>query len=197
MRPPSMSLLQRSFFLQCAPILGIVLSGTILGCGSNSSIAGTTFSGNTSVTIGSESTANDQISQIAITLDSLQLTDEAGHTVQLLPKPVYLEMLHVNGNPEPMTTVSVQQGVYTSATISVISPVMTCLGIGANGMNLANFFVTSPNSSAPSTVTLPQPITISGATEELALDLNVANPPASPTASKEPWKLDLRHRRFP
>ncbi|MFP5210463.1 MAG: hypothetical protein ACLGRW_14365 [Acidobacteriota bacterium] len=143
------------------------------GCGGGGG-AGTNFSGNTQVTVLTTSTANDQLTEFGGALNTLTLTSQSGNRVSLLTSPAALEFIHVNGRTEPLVTVSVPQGIYTSATITT----MGYTGFGCS--TLENGYVSQPiwaYSSVPSsniTVTLPKPITITGTSLGLLLDLLVS-----------------------
>ena len=73
----------------------------------------------TLVTVVASSTANDQLVRFNLQLDSLVLTTKSGTTVSLISAPQQVEFIHLNGNAEPVVTVSVPQDVYTSATATV------------------------------------------------------------------------------
>ena len=94
-----------SFLIILTILFGIAIT---TGCGSS----GTNppkFSGNTTVVILASSTANDQLFQFSVTVQSLTLTDQSGQTVSLLPTPVSDEFIHLNGHVEPLATVRIPQ----------------------------------------------------------------------------------------
>jgi hypothetical protein len=132
-----------------------------------------TLTGNTSVTLLATSTANGQLFNFTLELQTLSLTSQDGKTtVAFLSSPVGEEFIHVNGSAEPLATSAVPQGVYTSATATVAFVDPACAG--------AYFFdsaLSTPQTTEfpPVTVKLPQPITVTGTTMALALDLQVAN----------------------
>ena len=84
-----------------------------------SSPTGPKLSGNTSVTAVLSSTANDQLSEFDMVLQSITMTSQSGNTVNLLPAAQGFEFIHVNGQVEPLTTVSIPQDIYTSATATI------------------------------------------------------------------------------
>ncbi len=143
------------------------------GCGGSSSSTATVPS-NTSVTLLATSTANDQLSQFPLTLISLTLTNKAGGTVTVVSTPLSAEYMHLNGNVEPLTTTTIPQDVYTSATAAVEGGFPVCVGLEADGGLLINGSVGGYTSRYGATVNLPEPITVTGASMGLALDLQVA-----------------------
>ncbi|HEV2488005.1 MAG TPA: DUF5666 domain-containing protein [Terracidiphilus sp.] len=161
------------------PILS-VLSASILtlsaaftsGCGGSGGGTATALSGSTNVIILASSTANDQLWQFSLTLQSLTLTSQSGKTVTLLSAVQGEEFIHVNGNVEPLASAVVPQGIYTSATATVSSAYPACAGQGA-GTLLVDEALNGPGGSSV-TVNLPQAITVTGATMGLALDLQVS-----------------------
>ena len=146
----------------------------ISGCGGAVS-SGTlpVQSGSTSVTIFATSTANDQLSEFNISVDSLTLTTSSGKAVTVLATPQNAEYIHLNGHPEPLTTVSIPQGVYTSAAASVENAGFECITLDSSGALVTHGF-NYANTSASVTVNLPSPISISGAAMGLSLDLLVS-----------------------
>ncbi len=160
------------FFTSC--ILVALMSFS--GCGGGAPAApSTTLSGNTSVTLLATSTANDQLSQFDIGLNSVTLTGDSGNTVKLFTTLPVAEFIHVNGTLEPLQTVSVPQGIYTSATVSVGSSSFVCNGFDAsNKLLYSSDFSDQQVPSSAVTVNLPSPITITGTAMGLSLDLLVS-----------------------
>ena len=145
------------------------------GCGGEISSQSQPLSGSTSVAILSSSTANAKLFQFSATVNSLMMTSKSGKVVSLLNSPLYLELLHLNGPVESLTTVSVPQDEYVSATASLGPTGFTCATVGPNGVLATDFFGyfdSVPDGNV--TVTLPTSITISGATTALMLDLQVS-----------------------
>ncbi len=116
--------------VSCPLLVGCIAIAVawLTGCGGSvtSSGSGTTSSGNTAVTVLASSTANDQLTQFFLSIDSVTLTNSTGQTVTLFDTPQYAEFMHVNGGAEPLTTATIPQGVYTSATVSVGSAQFDC-----------------------------------------------------------------------
>ncbi len=111
------------FFLATLTLL--VGIGLTTGCGSN----GTTplkLSGNTSVTVLLASTGNDQVTRFAVGFETLTLTSQSGKTVTLSSSQQPSEFMHLNGGIEPLTTVSVPQDIYISATATLGGICLPC-----------------------------------------------------------------------
>jgi hypothetical protein len=141
------------------------------GCGGGT---GTNLSGNTSVTVLASSTANDQLSAFNIAVSSVTLTSQSGKTVTLFATPQTVEFIHLNGGVEPLTTVSIPQGVYISATASVdnqATPVCVAQDSTTGGL-LYNAAIGNMRSGV--TVDLPAPITVTGTSMGLSLNLLVS-----------------------
>jgi hypothetical protein len=165
---------RRSSFFRFVPPL--VLSLAVLfatGCGSGGSATKTTFSGNTAVVVLASSTANDQLSQFSVTLQSLTLTNQSGQTVSLLGNAVSDEFMHLNGHVEPLATVSVPQGIYTSAALTVSGAYPACAGQSAGSL-LVDEALGSVNGPTAATIASAQPITVTGSAMGLVLDLQVS-----------------------
>jgi hypothetical protein len=151
------------------------------GCGSAGTPGGDgtgLISGQTTkVTVLVSSTANDQISEFNLFLNSLTLTSESGKTVSVLSSPQYVEFIHLNGGAEPLLTMTVPQDVYTSATATVGAANMSCVLLNVSKPPLgvvesSILYGYTPNSQV--TVTLPSPITVAGAAMGLSLNLLVS-----------------------
>lgn len=157
------------------PSLALVLPllAALAGCASNSGKpgSGTTITPTTSVTLLAGSTANGQLYNFTLELQSITLTSQDGTNVPLMAAPVGDEYIHVNGSAEPLATNSVPQGVYTSATAKVSFVDPACVGPFLYDGALSTIQTTE---YPPTTVTLPQPITVSGSAMALVLDLQVA-----------------------
>ncbi len=144
------------------------------GC-DGGSISQAPGSNSTSVTVLASSTANDQLSKFFLTLNSITLTSNAGKTVPLLATPLSAEYIHVNGKAEPLTTVSIPQGVYTSATVSVGSASFICEDFDPSSHDVSSSeFGYGQIPSSNVTANLPMPVTVSGTAMGLSLDLLVS-----------------------
>ncbi|MGA7342464.1 MAG: hypothetical protein WBE72_17865 [Terracidiphilus sp.] len=150
------------------------------GCGGT----GTTFSGNTAVTVVASSTANDQLVQYSLNLTGLTLTGKSGKTVNLLTTPESEEFIHVNGTGEPLFTTSVPQGVYTSASVTIGGAQFSCATLDSSGGLDNSTYAYGATPSSQVTVNLPAPITVTGGAMGLVLDFLVSQ--AATFASCDP-----------
>jgi hypothetical protein len=159
------------FFLITLTLLSGI--GITAGCGSTPiTFPQPKFSGTTSVKVLLSSTANDQVTRFDVTLQTLTLTSQAGKTVTLLSSQQPAEFMHLNGEIEPFTTVSIPQGIYTSATVTLGGAVFVCIGqVPGGGLGIANYSVV--NQAA--TVNVAAPIWIAGSSMALELNMQVSS----------------------
>jgi hypothetical protein len=154
-----------------APLAVIFVTALTTSCGSGSAPPPPKFSGNTSVTVLLTSTGNDQVTRFDVELQSLTLTSQSGKTVALLSSQQPAEFMHLNGGIEPLVTASVPQDIYTSATATVAGAVFVCLGqVPGGGLGIANFSIVNQGP----TVNLASPITITGSSTALSLNMQVS-----------------------
>jgi hypothetical protein len=159
----------------CHLLLAVTLAiGAVFatGCGSS----GTTspkLSGNTTVVVLASSTANDQLFQFSLTLQSLTLTSQSGQTVSLLATPASDEFMHLNGRVEPLATVSVPQGIYSSAGATVSEAFPACAGQSAGSL-LMDEALGGLKGLTSLPIEPEQPITVTGSAMGLILDLQVS-----------------------
>ena len=183
----------QSVFL--VPFLLIVLAAAIgltAGCGSSGAKkAPPPFSGNTQVTVVASSTANDQLSQFDLDIQSLTLTSQSGTTVPVLAGDWPIEFMHLNGAIEPVVALPIPQGIYTTATAVIGNSAFTCLSVDPPDSDSPGYLVQStfaygntPNSQV--TVNFPSPITITGDSMGLTLNLQVAQSASFPNTCYNP-----------
>jgi hypothetical protein len=148
--------------------------GFSMSCGGGSSTPKPT--GNTTVTVVISGTANDLLSEFDLDIQSLSLTSQSGATVDLMPALESTELIHVNGGIEPLVSVSIPQGVYTSATASMNGAAFSCITLTPQGGIETSTFAYEIGASPSSTVTvnLPSPISVTGNSMALSLNLLVA-----------------------
>jgi len=178
--PSNSSTAFRILSVALAVIVALVIMATT-GCGSGGS-SSPKLSGNTSVTVLLSSTANDELSAFGIGFTGLTLTSQSGKTVTLMSVPQgtqqWAEFIHVNGGADPLVTVSVPQDIYTAAALTVGDSAFTCVTLTpAGGLDTSTFAYGFNPTNAPQTtvtVNLSSPITITGASLGLSLDLQVA-----------------------
>jgi hypothetical protein len=178
MRSPSplidCSLISSRFRLLLVLTMGLAAAFTT-GCGgSSSSTSGSTLTGNTTVMVLATSAANNQLTQFPLTLQSLTLTSQSGKTVTVVSTPQSTEYMHLNGTVEPLTTATIPQDIYTSATATVEGGFPVCVGLKSDGGLLINGALGGYSSGSGATVKLPAPITVTGTSMGLALDLQVS-----------------------
>ena len=176
------SSLRSSLTLSCAILAAIVAAGLMTACGSGGTPPIKKLSGNTSVTVLLSSTANDQLADFGLGLTGITLTSQSGKVVSLFSVPTgtqqWAEFIHVNGTAEPLTTLSIPQDVYTSAAVTTGDSYFTCVTQQSTGALDISFYGygTNPSNAPPTTITvnLASPITITGDSMGLTLDLQVA-----------------------
>lgn len=165
---------QRSFALLSVSCLSMATS-FMAGCGSGGKVPSTPPAASTSVTVLASSTANDQLSGLTLDITGITLTNAAGKSVTLLSTPQYLEFMHLNGGVEPLTTASVPQDVYTSATISATFGIPLCATyVASSPGGYGEPFSVDPAPVTNVTSKLPAPITVSGTGMGLELNLQVS-----------------------
>lgn len=157
-------------------VLVLLLAFVCAGCGTGQG-GGTITGGSTLVTVVVSGTANGQISQFNLFLNSLTLIARSGKKVSVLPSPQDIEFIHLGGRPEPLAAVSVPQDTYTSASATVGLAQFGCVYWDAS--KSPSGIVTSyvdygytPDSQV--TVNMPSAITVDGSAMGLSLNLAVS-----------------------
>ncbi|MGO8797250.1 MAG: hypothetical protein ACLQLC_20720 [Candidatus Sulfotelmatobacter sp.] len=121
------------------------------------------------------STANAQLVEFPLTLNSLTLTSQSGKTVSLFSAPASAEFIHLNGNLEPLATVSIPQDIYTSASAVYGGSAPVCVGLASPSSGGVLVDGALNGTGTPTvTVNLPDPITVTGAAMGLILNLQVS-----------------------
>ena len=153
-------------------------------CGSSGTTpAPPKFSGNTSVTVVLASTASDQVTQFPLELQTLTLIGQSGTNIALLPSQQPSEFMHLNGEIEPFTTVNIPQGVYTSATVTLGGAVFVCIAqVPGGGLGIANYSIINQGP----TVNLAAPITVTGSSMALLLNLQISTSAVFPSCWSTP-----------
>ena len=142
------------------------------GCGT-SGTSGPHLSGNTEVTVMLTSTGNDQLQSFQIGLSSITLTSQSGKTVNLLTTSTAAEFMHINGGAEPLVTVSIPQDVYTAAASPNLSTEFECATFVPPNTIDTNT-IGDPFGGPNATISFPSPITITGESMFLSLNLQVS-----------------------
>ena len=149
----------------------IVIVSSSCGSGGPSS---SKLSGNTQVTILASGTGNDQLQQFNIFFTNIALTSQSGKTVSLLSTQAAqgAEFIHINGGTQPLLTVSVPQDVYIAATATNLAYDFVCVTQSPGELNTNTFG--DPFGGPDATITLSNPLTITGDNMALSLDLLVS-----------------------
>jgi hypothetical protein len=154
-----------------------LLASAILACGGKtpslppSSPGGPIPGQSTTVVPLLSSSANGQLLDYLLTVDSISLTSQAGATVSLFSTPQYVEFIGLNGAALPLPPLSIPQAVYTSATVQYSNASFICPTAAPGSFGT---YTTAPvNGTA--TVTLASPITVAAADIALGFNLNVSN----------------------
>lgn len=136
--------------------------------------------GKTNVAILLTSTGNDQLSEYAVAVTGITVSNSAGKATTLFTatQGEAFELLHANGTVYPVGTIAVPQDTYTSATVSLSRAQFTFLSASGGTFNsTCTFASTSPQA----TVTLPSPITVSGTAMAITINLQVSQSGSSST----------------
>jgi hypothetical protein len=148
----------------------------ITGCGSSGPSGGPVAGGITTVAIQLSSTANDQLTQFTMGIQSISLTNRAGGATTIFSTPTNVDFIPANGGAYPLATVQVPQDIYTSAAVTFSNPSFLYTFLDStgtinidNGVYTANFYAPSP-----AVVTLAGPISVQGTAMGLTLTLDVS-----------------------
>lgn len=163
----------RRFVLLFAPA---ALFATVVGCGSGGTPqipTGPAPAGNTTVALQLASTGNDQLTEFGMTIDSISLTNQAGKTTTIFSTPATVDLLQANGNSIPLAVVPVPQDTYTSAAVTVDYPYFSYIFRDTSGS--MNFQTDQVRGTLSSTVKLAAPLTVSGSTMGITLDLQTVS----------------------
>lgn len=173
-----MSPASASFRQTCGPrglsllliLISAAAAGFTAGCGGGNAPV---LKGNTNVTLMLSGTANDQLVEFDLGIQSLTLTSQSGKMVNLLSAEQGTEYIHINGGIEPLAAVTIPQGIYTSATATIGGAQFTCVQLAPGTLDTSTFaYGQTPQSNV--TVNLPTPMTITGDNMGLLLNLLVA-----------------------
>jgi hypothetical protein len=148
-------------------------------CGSSSMSKTAPLTGNTAVTVIISSTANDQLAEFDLGFQSITLTSQSGKTVTLASSstsgpPLDAEFMHLNGTAQPLLTATIPQDIYTSATMTLGGGAFVCLALGQvdgeQTLSSATYSLFPPTA----TVNFPSPLTVTGTSMALSLNLLVS-----------------------
>ena len=159
----------------------LITLGITTGCGSSSGGSTKTppLSGNTNVTVMVTSTANDQLAEFDVGFQSITLTSQSGKTVTLASSstsgpPLDAEFMHLNGTAQPLVIATIPQDIYTSSTLTLGGGAFVCIALGQvdgeQTLSSATYSLFPPTA----TVNFPSPLTVTGTSMALSLDLLVS-----------------------
>jgi hypothetical protein len=175
--PSTFSQAPRCFGLATAALAVVGM----IGCGGSvPSLKTTQPGGDTQVTVLLSGAANDKLTQYQLTFTKLTLTNQSGTVVTLFTSQPSIpgingpEFVHLNGNSFTLGTASVPDDTYTSATLTVGSSAFTCIAVNPQNQSLTTSEYVYQNVAPQTTVTLPQPIVVSGDTMNLMMTLDMA-----------------------
>lgn len=178
-------------------LFAIALFGALLaGCGSSSHMGTPPPVGNTQVVMLLTSTANDQLVSYNVLIASIALVNQSGTPVIVFTNPVsagpFGEWMHLNGVSEPLPAVSVPQGTYTSAVVTVDGCAFTNLTFVPPNVSISTIAQgLCAEGTGTTTVNLPSPIVITGSAMGLSLNLQVSNSfTLDATANPETYTVD-------
>jgi hypothetical protein len=172
-------------FRQSVVIAGFMLSSLAVflnGCGSASTPTVPPAPGTTNVVVLLTSTANDKLVFFNIAIANISLTDNTGKSVTLFDNQnataagTHLtEYVHLNGVSEPLVTTAIPQGVYPAASIKVGYCSFTDVWVTSSGGLNEDTHAQGLCAQGTGTtiVNLPSPITVSGQTMALSVNLQI------------------------
>jgi len=173
-----------SAFVATVTVALFVATALLTGCGSANLSGGSSTMGPpppppapTTVVLEMTSTANDQFSLFALQIGSIDLVDQSGGTVNLFTEPPppqlgALEFTHLNGGATPVLQASVPSGVYVGAKVSIGFSRSSCITVTPAGG--IYYDALGYGASSFPEANLPSPVTLSGRTMVLTLDLEVS-----------------------
>jgi hypothetical protein len=122
------------------------------------------------------------LAEFTVAIAKMTLTSSAGATVTLYNNPAALsspiggtEWMHLNGPAEPLVSVSVPKGTYTSASVQISNCFFTNVTFGGGTLTTATYAQgLCAQGTGNTTVNLASPITVTGTAMALSLNLQVA-----------------------
>lgn len=165
------------FTLSILNMLALFLNG----CGSANTPVVPPTPGTTNVVVLLTSTANDRLVFFNLAISNISLTDSTGKSVTLFDNPnaaapLYpTEYVHLNGVSEPLVTATIPQGVYPTASIKAGYCSFTNVWVNSSGALNEDTYAQGlcAQGTGTTVVTLPSPITVSGQTMALSVNLQV------------------------
>ena len=122
--------LSSAFYSIVLSFLAMLAVSSTAACGGGETSVPPPLGGNTQVTVALTGTANDQLLQFGLALESITWTAQKGNIVNLLVAQQPTESIHRNGEVEPLAAVTIPQDIYSSATAIIGGAWFTCTGLG-------------------------------------------------------------------
>lgn len=120
---------------------------------------------------------SDRIAAVAITINSMTLTDSSGAVVSVANSPMSVEMTRLLGAMQPLSQLAVPPGNYTHARMTIASAVVSY--IDPISHNLVQKTVTGPFTAM---INFNTPMNIAGTPTVLNLDMDMASSFSSDSA---------------
>jgi hypothetical protein len=162
------------------PALLVCISAVLVtGCGSGGAPpsgggSGPTPGGSTQVTLLLSGSANGFPLDFRIALGSLTLVNQSGKTVTVFTNQQTTDAVAHNGHPVPLLTATVPQDTYTSAQFTDNQIDLTYLMNSPGSIDVVDNETLGDCCQSTPTVVLASPITISGSSMALQVNLNLS-----------------------
>jgi len=111
----------------------------------------------------------DRVVTFEVTVGPISVTPTTGSAVTVLSGTQHVELSHLSGTNEPLALLSVPQGSYSSASITVANPEVTFIN------NLGVLVKLQPVFNQAITLNLSPALTVGASSVVVNIDLNVAN----------------------
>ena len=151
----------------------VLLSGAVLSAGCGMYMAGTNPSPaaaqqtKTQVKIGDAPAA--RVIAFEVVVGPIVLTNDSGSSVTVLSGSQHIELSHLSGTNEPLSLLSIPQGSYKSATLTVSNPEVTFID------TLGRLQHIEPTLAQTITIPLSPSLVISGSSAVVSIDVDVSN----------------------
>lgn len=158
-----------SCFVVLAALMSACGGGTSTSTSSSSTNTGTTSATKTSVQINMGDSPADWMLAFSMNLGSMSLTGNNG-SATAVSSSVPMEMLHLMGTLQPITMISVPQGSYTGASITISSA--TVMYMDPTSKSAVQKTISGPMNA---TVTFSSPVSVGATPMAMDFDLDLAN----------------------
>ena len=152
--------------ISCGLMLGFILTG----CGGSSSAiaTGPTAASKTAIQVNIGDSPSDWMLAFSMNITSMSLTGGTGN-VSVVSASTPMEMMHLMGTMQPLAMISVPQGSYTGASITIGSA--TVMYMDPRTTTPAQKTISGPMTA---TVTFSSPITVGSTPMAMGFDLDLA-----------------------